>query len=542
MPDVPFPRPRTLREQAAQCVMVRLGSNLPPTTSAEDDAERVAALLSRCPVGGVILFRGAHPGLAATLAALQRESRTPLLVVADVERGVGQQVEGATEFPHARALAATADPEHAARILARTTAREARACGIHWTFAPVADVNVEPTNPIIGIRAFGATPAAVAPCVRAYVKTARAEGLLTTAKHFPGHGRTTTDSHAEQPVVTASRDALDRVDLVPFRAAIGAGVDAIMTAHVAFPALDAEDRPATASPPILRERLRDAMGFGGVVVSDSLLMEGADVDSDPGTHAATLLRAGVDVLLDPGDPEAVVEGIVSAVERGALEASRVRTACERVLRCKARVHERWGASAWQPGGQDVGTPEAQARAASLARDAMTVQQAAPGAWPLPPRRVDGGDALHVVRLPSGAQPADPSPLETALRRRYPRVQIDMLAPDMLPPDMLAPEASTGRARAVHRAATGAKHLVVVCEVAPAAWQAFGLSDAQEQWLREAVAARNAAGRATVVVAMGSPEPLHTVPDAAVHVCTYSTSGVSQQALAAQMAGGAQTED
>ena len=355
----------TLEQAAAQCVIVRLGSNMPPGTPAEDDVERVEALLQRCPVGGVLLFNARWPGVTSTLARIQRAASTagplPLLVASDVERGVGQQVHGATLFPHAMAVGATPDPASAAAALARITAREAKTCGIHLAFAPVADVHVEPRNPIINTRAFGSDSGLVSTCVDAYVRTARSKGLLTTAKHFPGHGRTTTDSHATLPVVEADRDALEAVDLPPFRTAFAQQVDAVMTAHVAYPSLengavgDGEEatrrlRPATASPAILRGLLRQDCRFDGAVVSDSLLMDGIQGENaaDPGQQAASLLEAGVDVLVDPDDPEAVVEGVVAAVHAGELDAERVRQAAHRVREMKERIREAWGDDAFAP--------------------------------------------------------------------------------------------------------------------------------------------------------------------------------------------------
>ncbi|NBB74527.1 MAG: beta-glucosidase, partial [Bacteroidetes bacterium] len=328
--------PTTLREKAAQLVFIRLGSNMTPPVTVSDDAARVADLLDRYPFGGLLLFNGHYPATADRLAVLQAQSAYPLLVASDVERGVGQQVEGTTVFPHAMAFGALGDEaEPAIDALARITAREALACGIHQLLTPVADVNLHPRNPIISIRAFGTEPDAVARHVHTYVTACRDEGLITTAKHFPGHGRTADDTHETLPAVDADVDTLQATDLMPFRAAIAAGADTVMTTHAAFPALDPEGRPATLSPPILRGVLRDQMGFDGPIVTDSLLMAAVRAThDDPGDQAVALLEAGVDCVLDPSDPVAVVEGLVRAVESGQLAASRIHRAFDRIWRLK----------------------------------------------------------------------------------------------------------------------------------------------------------------------------------------------------------------
>ncbi|MDX1547317.1 MAG: glycoside hydrolase family 3 N-terminal domain-containing protein, partial [Rhodothermales bacterium] len=266
-------RPTTLADRAAQLVWPRLGSNMPPPVTVAEDAARFEALLARCPVGGVVLFNGDARATPEALARLQEAAPFPLLVGSDVERGVGQQIRGATVFPHARAFAALGEEAEAAlEEAARITAREALACGLHVTFAPVADVNRERHNPIIATRAYGDDAATAARLVRAYVRGCRAEGLLSVAKHFPGHGGTREDSHEALPVMPDDRATLEAADLPPFRAAIDEGAEGMMTAHVVFPALDPSGMPATASRPILVELLRDALGFEGVVVTDSLLM------------------------------------------------------------------------------------------------------------------------------------------------------------------------------------------------------------------------------------------------------------------------------
>jgi beta-glucosidase-like glycosyl hydrolase len=543
---------QTLKAAAAQCVMVRLGSNLPPGTPAGDDIERVEALLARCPVGGVLLFNARWPDVTDTLASVQRAAQEagapPLLVAADVERGVGQQVHGATLFPHAMAVGAVPDPASAAAGLARVTAREAQTCGIHLAFAPVADVNVEPRNPIINTRAFAGDAETVGECVEAYVRTARSEGLLTTAKHFPGHGRTATDSHATLPVVEATRDALEATDLPPFRRAIAQDVDAVMTAHVAYPRLeasvqatagrgDAPHRPATASPAILKTLLRETYGFEGAVVSDSLLMEGIREDAagdaeggDPGRQAARLLAAGVDVLVDPDDPEAVVDGIVAAVEEGRLDAERVQEASRRMQAVKERVRDAWGEAAFAPSVQSavdasVGHAAHRQAAARIARNALRVD-GDPLVW----QRGEGEAGRTVVLHVRPTAPDAPSPFEQGVRCYLEDAQFHTVGPGT----------TEAERQDLRDAALEADRLLVACVAEPAAWTDFGLAGAQEEFVRSL-----AAERPLAIAALGSPtvlDPILTpLPDTAIARClrltTHSTVPDAQKALVDWMRGG-----
>lgn len=506
----------TVREQAAQLVFVRLGSNMPPPVTIDEDEARVAALLEQEALGGLVLFNATWPSVQHTLARLQAQSMVPLLVGTDMERGVGQQVHGATIFPHALAFSALGDDAEAmTEQYARMAAREALACGIHLAFAPVADVNRIRTNPIIATRAFGTDPDTVCRLVRAYLRGCHDEGLLTTAKHFPGHGATTQDSHSELPVVADSRSVLESNDLAPFRAAIDAGVDAIMTAHVAYPALDATGKPATQSRPILQDLLRNDLGFQGPVLTDSLLM-GAMQTSDPGAQAVALVQAGVDVLLDTQAPLPVIDALEHAVETGHLSIERLQEAVRRGWSLKRRMFDRWGegvffspASAFS--NVRIGHATHHSLAATIAHRAVTTFDVQSNALPLSP---DVQASVWLVKPFRTRFDPPEEPFGAALRAALPNATFHQIEPEA---EDWSPWVD---ALSVH------EPLVIALIAKPAAWHRFGLPSHQQNWIRRLVDQRP-----TILVSLGSPYVLDDFPDAAARLCTFSDVPVSQAAAA-----------
>jgi beta-N-acetylhexosaminidase len=274
---------------------------------------------------------------AVLVNTLQSHAKVPLLMAADFERGTSMRIDEGASFPHAMAVAATGRPEDA-YTMGKITALEAKAAGVPWIFAPDADVNSNPANPIINTRSFGEDPARVSEFVAAFVRGVEENGGLATAKHFPGHGDTSTDSHVDLPTVTSDRAHLERVELAPFRAAIAAGTSTIMTGHLAVPALDPDpDIPATMSAKITTDLLRRQMGFDGMVVTDALDMGGVTVRYPPGEVAVRSILAGADVLLVPPVLDAALEAVRDAVASGRIPVSRVDEAVTRVLRAKAKL-------------------------------------------------------------------------------------------------------------------------------------------------------------------------------------------------------------
>lgn len=300
----------------------------------EGDAfDSAAAWVEDHGVGGIIISIGSPLDAAAKLNALQRRAQIPLIVAADLEYGAGMRMIGATAFPQPMAIGATGR-ELDAYQLGRITAIEARAVGIHWTFSPVADVNNNPENPIINTRSFGESPEQVAGLLGAYIRGASDHGLYTTAKHFPGHGDTGVDSHLELPVLEACWRRLNSLELVPFRAAITAGVTAVMTAHIALPCVDGNGTPATLSGMVMTEILRDSLGFEGIVVTDALTMGAIVRQYGAGASAVQAFRAGSDMLLMPADVPAAIEAMVAAVDSGIVSRARLDSSVARVLMLK----------------------------------------------------------------------------------------------------------------------------------------------------------------------------------------------------------------
>ncbi|MFH8288649.1 glycoside hydrolase family 3 protein [Streptomyces sp. NPDC018059] len=307
-----------------------------------------AELIARYRLGGVIYFGWAHntrsPHQIAALsrgiqeaAAKALPSGVPVLISVDQEHGAVARVGApATLLPGAMALGASGSHEHA-REAARIAGAELRALGIRQDHAPDADVNVDPANPVIGVRSFGADPEAVAGFVTAQIEGYRSAGIATAAKHFPGHGDTTDDSHTELPYIHHTREEWDRFDAPPFRAAVAAGVDSVMTAHIVVPALDPSGDPATLSYPVVTGILREELGYDGVVATDSLAMRGVRTKYGDDRVAVLALKAGVDQLLNPPRPQVAWDAVLQAVRDGELTEERVEESVLRVLRVKARV-------------------------------------------------------------------------------------------------------------------------------------------------------------------------------------------------------------
>ncbi|HYL83473.1 MAG TPA: glycoside hydrolase family 3 N-terminal domain-containing protein [Candidatus Angelobacter sp.] len=376
-------------------------------------------------VGGfIVITHGSPLGIvksqayptAALINQLQAKSKLPLLVGADFERGTAMRYDEGTSFPTAMAVAAAGNPKDA-YTMGKITVLEARATGVQWIYAPVSDVNNNPGNPIINTRSFGEDPARVAEFVKEFVRGVEENGGLATAKHFPGHGDTAADSHIDLPVISANRERLGKLELVPFRAAIAAGVDTIMTGHLNVPALEPDaNTPATLSHNILTGLLREQLGFQGLIVTDAMDMGGITVRYAPGEAAVRAVAAGVDCLLMPPVPDAAFEALQGAVKAGRITKKRLDESVRRILQAKARLglqqnrlvdlnalNHKFGSAAWQKEAQEMSD-----RGVTLLRDT-------PHRLPL-----DGTKPSRALLLAFYADP-EPYPgedLERELRARF----------------------------------------------------------------------------------------------------------------------------
>jgi beta-glucosidase len=342
LPELPA---LSLAQQVAQMVVVRASGYLFDPQIQYPIWEPPAATLQHwvqdLGVGGVILLGGSAAELALRSQQLQTWAAVPLLIAADVEEGVGQRFSGATWFPPPMALNAIAQTdlpqaEHYAKQLGAAIAQEALAVGINWVLAPVVDVNNNPHNPVINVRAFGETTPIVSRLITAFLQGAQSFSVLTAAKHFPGHGDTAIDSHLTLPTVDHSMERLQQVELPPFQAAIAAGVDAVMSAHLQVPALDAV-HPATLSPRILTQLLRKNLGFQGLIVTDALVM-GAIADRYGANEAAVLaVQAGADILLMPADPAGAIAAVCAAVAAERISPAQIQASVARIWQAKQKA-------------------------------------------------------------------------------------------------------------------------------------------------------------------------------------------------------------
>ena len=523
----------SLRERVAQLVMVWMSGGYAP----RDDEEftRIESLVRDDAIGGVVISLGTPLGYATRLNRLQAYAAVPLLVGADFEAGAGFRVSGvfalpnmlempgATVLPPAMALGA-ADDEDFAYSAGRITGVEARALGVHITFSPVLDVNNNPANPIINTRSFGEDPERVAALGAAFIRGAHDAGLLTTAKHFPGHGDTGTDSHVALPVIPGDRARLDSLELVPFRRAIAEGVDAVMTAHVAAPGiLGAGAPPATLSSYFMTDMLRDDLGFDGVLFTDALDMAAIADHYGASEAAIRSLEAGSDVLLMPREPLRAIAAVVGAVRSGRLTAERVDASARRVLELKARARLHEGAEIDPDAiARLVGTERHESVARGAAARSITLVRNEAGAVPLD--RLESRAVRSVLSVTFAgtndlaAGRTFDRELGRTVRVRRARIGFDT------PPDVY--DSLLGRARSVDA-------VIFSAYVRPGA--ARDSNDLPEE-VRGFFDRLDAVGRTSVLVSFGSPYLLTSVPDAETYLIAWGGADASQEAAALALLG------
>ncbi len=472
---------------------------------------------------------------------LQALARAPLLVSADLEAGIGMRFADTTFWPWAMAVGATGDPSLAQRQ-GEIVGEESRAIGLNQIYAPVADVNVNPDNPVINVRSFGEDPEEVARFVAAFVRGVQKRGVLATAKHFPGHGDTQTDSHRALPVLNVTRERLERVELVPFRAAISAGVGSVMTAHLALPALDATPAPprpegapenpythdaaevaqnatvpASLSEKITDGLLRGELGFDGLVVTDALDMGGIVDHFDPGEAAVRAILAGADQVLKSTDTDAAIAGVRRAVETGRISRERLELSVRHILAAKARV----GAPATDPDRifRVVDSPAHRAVAEEIARRSLTLVREGPGALPLDPR----GRLLHVL-VSDGVEQAVGGEIVRELKRRF-----------AAPPETAFLDPRSGEADVEALLAAAGRADVVVVSLFVRFQSGRGKISLPEA-ARGAIERMLASGVQVIAVSLGTPYLLRDLPGLKTYLAAYGSQPEIQMAAARALLG------
>jgi beta-glucosidase-like glycosyl hydrolase/CubicO group peptidase (beta-lactamase class C family) len=511
----------TVEEKLGQLLMLQVRGRFTP---AEDPQfEQLAQWAAEGKLGGVLLAADRTPlGIeraqayptAALLNQLQRKARIPLLVAADFETGTAMRLVEGTSLPHLMAIAATGDPQDA-YVAGKITAIEARATGVNWLFAPDSDVNSNPDNPIINIRSFGENPTHVAQLAAEFVRGAQANGVLATAKHFPGHGDTDVDSHIGLPIIRGERRQLEQVELAPFRAAIAAGVGAVMTGHLLAPAFEPDPGlPATLSSNIIEGLLRREMGFRGVVVSDALDMAGITLLYPPDRSAALAVAAGTDVLLIPPSPEAALESLRAAVRDGRLPMAKIDSAVGRILAAKARLRlpERHSVDLDRLN-TIFGQPKFARAALSIADRGVTLVRDTANLLPL--------DAAKPLRVLLVAISADPDPLPGDGLENEIRWRVDSLT-------VQRADTALHPARAVELPPATSYDVAIVALYVRVADRkgTVGLPDVESALLRRILAHE----QRTVVACLGNPYLATQFPEAQTWIAAFSTQPVAEQAI------------
>ena len=474
---------------------------------------------------------------------LQKDSKYPLLIAADFERGLSMRLTGATAFPAAMAFGATGD-KSLAREFGRISAQESRAIGVEWNWFPIADVNSNPANPIIDTRSFGEDPAQVSEMVAAYIEGARSEGLLTTAKHFPGHGDTDTDSHLTLARVPASMDRLNKVELEPFRSAIAAGVDSVMVGHLIVPAVEPDPKvPASVSAHVIKDLLQGQLGFKGLVVTDGMDMAGlthvfSGSEADISREAAiTAVKAGEDVVILPGDLGAAYNGLIDAVKKGEISEARIDESVLKILRMKASVGLNQQRFVDLSSVEDeVSRPENVAFAESVADRAVTLVTDTGKLVPLATQATATAaqPASHIVAVLFSDRPRGSDggrAFASELHKRAPDATIFYVDPSN----------SSYVFDLVIAAVRNAGTVIAVAESVPNprrtteghAGGSVSLDTGPMQLLTGMV---KTAGAKTIFVAFGNPYTGGSFPGIQTYVCTYSNTVVSATSLARALFG------
>jgi beta-N-acetylhexosaminidase len=540
----------SLEEKVGQMLNIRYFTNFQNFDSDEYKQFReqvqkyhIGSVVLTVHLDGPILLKNAPLEVAAVANQLQRDSRLPLLMAADFERGLASRVSSVPDFPDAMAFGAIGSAGDAEKFGA-ITAEESRAIGIHWNLYPVADVNSNPANPIINTRSFGEDPAKVGELVAAFIKGSKQHGMLTAAKHFPGHGDTGTDSHLGVARVEGNLAHIQSIELPPFKQAIEAGVDAILTAHVAVPALESDpNKVATISQNVITSVLKGQLGFKGVVITDALEMRGLTSVYPPGQGSPTAraavdaVKAGNDVILWPTDLDGAFNGIIAAVKNGDIPQARIDDSVKKILEMKASVglHKARLVDLQQVSYR-VSRPEDMQFAQQMADEAVTLVR-------------DNGQVLPIQKLQAAATESETfqaqikrsnqvvaivitdtihgewgRSFENALKARRADATVfyvDNSIAAALTPEILQAVQQAGKVLvAAYVVPTAAKQVMVNGKLE----NTVGLEQATGELLRQVL---ETSAAKTAVIAMGNPYVAQNFPAVQTYICTYSNASSSE---------------
>jgi beta-N-acetylhexosaminidase len=491
-------------------------------------------------VDGANLLRSEPYEAAELLNRLQHDSKLPLLIAADFERGVSMRLLGTTVFPHAMAFGADGKTDDAEQF-GRITAQEARAIGVHWNFFPDADVNSNPANPIINTRSFGEDPKQVGDMVTAYIKGAHEVGMLTTVKHFPGHGDTATDSHLGVASVNVDRAHLDSIELPPFRQAIESGVDSVMVSHVTVPALDPDpNHVATISPTVVSDLLEKDLGFKGLIVTDALDMAGLThlFMNNVGRAAVEAFKAGNDMLIIPADLGASFDAMLKAVQSGEISKERLDRSVLKILKIKASLGLNEAREVdVNAVGTIVGKPENLTIGQQIADSAVTLVRDNGKVLPLKSKgTVKGGlpymtkEETHnnvvAVLFSDDVRSDSGRAFAREVRVRVPDARVIYVDPRI----------AAGMSEDVLKAVNEAQTVIAAVYVIPSAGRAGNMvtmTDATGKLIQQVL---ERVASKTVVVAMGNPYLAQDYPQVENYMCTFSNATVSEVAAAKALFG------
>jgi beta-N-acetylhexosaminidase len=483
------------------------------------------------PTEGALLLKSEPLEAAALTNRLQRDSKYPLIFAADFERGLAMRLNGATAFPAAMAFGASGDVD-LAREFGEISARESRAIGIHWNWFPVADVNSNPANSIIDTRSFGEDPALVSKMVNAFIEGAHRGGMLTTVKHFPGHGDTDTDSHLSLARVNGNLDRLNAVELAPFRSAIAAGVDSVMVGHLLVPAIESDPNlPASISPKVVTGLLKQELGFHGLVVTDALDMAGltnvftGSEHDIAGAEAVAAVRAGNDMVIIPGDLDGAASGLLNAVKQNEISEQRLDESVLKILRLKASLGlNRSRVVDLRAVEKEVAKPQSLAISRKASDEAVTLVSDGGKIVPLS-KDAPESQIVAVVFADRGQGSEGAREFVAEVRKRAPGTRVFFV------------DAANARyiAGDVMAAVKSASFVIALAEAVPnprrttqgRADGSASLDRGPQQVLSDMV---SVAGRKTIVAAFGNPYTGGSVPGIQTYVCTFSNTPESALSL------------